>query len=473
MTAGDALRLAGEGVARAPLRAVLTGTGIAIAITVLVLMVGFGAGVQQVVNEIVATEDTLTTMKIFSEFDTRWRNARRPDSERGEVREDETKPETVDGVSSPSFFGPEVERALRALPGVRHASLDFSVISVMRREDGQDRRKLPPFERRCQVIGLHPAALPADAADRFAEGGLPAPDDVRGIVLSQEAARRIETGDRGPVVGSRIVVQRLSIGRSDEKGVVFTVTGVLKPRERLSDLASFNPLMMGSRRYSYVWEESARELYRGAFRGLTDLLPFAELGAEGAEIPADATLSATVLLRSPGDAEAVRKKIEAMGFRVMYLGDLLQRVRLIFLVADGILAALGTVALLVASLGIANTLLMAVLERTREIGILKAIGARDREVALVFVGEAAFLGLAGGVLGCLLGWGGGEGASAIVNAVYIVPEQGPDAAADLFAMPLWLAGGALGLALFLSLAAAVYPAWRAARVDPVRALRYE
>ncbi len=472
MTAGDSLRLAGEGVARAPLRAVLTGTGIAIAITVLVLMVGFGAGVQQVVNEIVATEDTLTTVKVISEVDPRWRSAPRPDRDPAEGGE-EKKGDGTDGKAPPAVLGPEAARLLAAIPGVRHASLDFTFLSVLRREDGKERRKLPPFERRCQVLGLHADALPADAAARFAEGGLPAPGDVRGIVLSHEAARRLEAEDRGSVVGTPIVVHRLVRGGADEEGVVFTVTGVLKTRERLSDLGSFSPFAFGSRGFGYVWDEAARELYRGAFRGFMDLVPSGERGVEGGDLPPDAALSATVLLRSPTEADRVRKTIEGMGFRVIYLGDILRRVRLVFLIADGILAALGTVALLVASLGIANTLLMAVLERTREIGILKAIGARDREVALVFVGEAALLGIAGGALGCLFGWGAGEGASALVNAVYIVPEQGPDAAADLFAMPLWLAGGALGLALFLSLAAAVYPAWRAARVDPVRALRYE
>jgi putative ABC transport system permease protein len=180
-----------------------------------------------------------------------------------------------------------------------------------------------------------------------------------------------------------------------------------------------------------------------------------------------------VTLHNPIDADRVRAVIEPEGFRVLYAGDVLKRVRVIFGLADGILMGLGAVALLVASLGIVNTMLMAVIERTREIGILKAIGARDRTIALLFICEAGMLGLLGGLGGAVLGLGVGELTSVIVNEYYIIPSGGPDSAVDLYRFPLWLWAAALGLAVGIAWVAALYPARRASRIDPVRALRYE
>jgi putative ABC transport system permease protein len=133
---------------------------------------------------------------------------------------------------------------------------------------------------------------------------------------------------------------------------------------------------------------------------------------------------------------------------------------------------LAAAALLVAVLGITNTMVMSVLERTREIGIMKAVGARDRHVQLLFLTEGAVLGLAGGTVGVLLAWlasfPGDSVARALVNESSELHLTG-----RLFVFPVWLT---LGLPLFAGLVttlAALYPARRAARVNPIAALRHE
>jgi putative ABC transport system permease protein len=133
---------------------------------------------------------------------------------------------------------------------------------------------------------------------------------------------------------------------------------------------------------------------------------------------------------------------------------------------------LAAAALLVAVLGITNTMVMSVLERTREIGIMKAVGARDRHVQLLFLTEGAVLGLAGGTVGVLLAWlasfPGDSVARALVNESSELHLTG-----RLFVFPVWLT---LGLPLFAGLVttlAALYPARQAARVNPIAALRHE
>ncbi len=99
------------------------------------------------------------------------------------------------------------------------------------------------------------------------------------------------------------------------------------------------------------------------------------------------------------------------------------RLRTVFLIIDSVLGLLGGISLLVASFGIANTMIMSILERTREIGIMKAIGAEDREIKLIFFVEAAVLGVLGGVVGVLLAWG----IDAVANRVayrFVLKPQG-------------------------------------------------
>ena len=168
---------------------------------------------------------------------------------------------------------------------------------------------------------------------------------------------------------------------------------------------------------------------------------------------------------------AVRKRIQDSGFASISIVDQLEQFRTVFLIIDSVLGLLGGISLLVASFGIANTMIMSILERTREIGIMKAIGAEDREIKLIFFVEAAVLGLAGGVIGVLCAWG----IDAIANRLayrFILKPQGASFV-DFFALPPWLSAGAVLFALAVSVLAALYPAARAARIDPVRALRHD
>jgi putative ABC transport system permease protein len=466
MTAGDVLRFAAEGISRAKVRAALTAAGVGVAITVLVLMVGFGAGVQGIITDMIRTEDTLTTLKVFSRHDPRW--------SRAPMRDDADPDDPEEGLA---VLDDAVVAKFEALEATAWATRDVSFLALARRKDGDERKQRTAWRRRTQVIGLWPRALPPDHAERFAEGGMPGPDQPNGIVLTWGTAKMLRPKEGESVIGHEIVLdlaRRASAGDETPETIeppVFVVTGVLKNRQRLTDLiSSFSPSGFGTRRTAYVWAKTAEPLAAYGIRGFLDM--FQESGSTP-PLPAGASSSATVKLHNPIDADRVRAVIEPEGFRVLYAGDVLKRVRVIFGLADGILMGLGAVALLVASLGIVNTMLMAVIERTREIGILKAIGARDRTIALLFICEAGMLGLLGGLGGAVLGLGVGELTSVIVNEYYIIPSGGPDSAVDLYRFPLWLWAAALGLAVGIAWVAALYPARRASRIDPVRALRYE
>ncbi|MGC1490708.1 MAG: FtsX-like permease family protein, partial [Candidatus Acidiferrum sp.] len=180
--------------------------------------------------------------------------------------------------------------------------------------------------------------------------------------------------------------------------------------------------------------------------------------------------SLTVRAKSPTQVQGIETAVKNMGFGAFSLLDATRNLQLFFTIFDLLLAIFGSLALAVATLGIINTLVMAILERRREIGVLKALGAADRDVKQLFFVEAGVMGLLGGVLGVIFGWFIGRAVTWGTN-LYLHRQNLPSA--HVFSVPLWLVCGAILFAVLVSLVAGLYPASRAARLNPVEALRYE
>ena len=115
-------------------------------------------------------------------------------------------------------------------------------------------------------------------------------------------------------------------------------------------------------------------------------------------------------------------------------------------------------------------MIMSIRERTREIGIMKAIGGSNGEIMKIFFVEASLIGFSGGVFGVIGGWLIDTIANFIVNRFVI---QQASSQIQFFSIPWYLWGGAIGFAVFVSMLAAIYPAFHAAKVDPIKALRHE
>ncbi len=178
----------------------------------------------------------------------------------------------------------------------------------------------------------------------------------------------------------------------------------------------------------------------------------------------------TIRVKNPKNVQQVEDAIKKLGFNAFSLLDAARSLRLVFTVFDLFLGLFGSLALTVASLGIINTLVMAILERRREIGVLKALGATDGDVRSLFFAEAGAMGLFGGILGVALGWLIGE-ALTWGTTIYLRKQDLPGV--KISYVPWWLALSAVAFAVAVSLVAGLYPAGRAAKLNPVEALRYE
>ena len=180
--------------------------------------------------------------------------------------------------------------------------------------------------------------------------------------------------------------------------------------------------------------------------------------------------SVSVRVKNPAKIQAVEDAVKKMGFTTFSIADASRGLRQFFGVLYAFLGIFGSLALIVASIGIVNTLVMAILERRREIGIMKAIGASDSDVRKLFFAEAGAMGVLGGILGVLLGWAIGQAINFGTN-IYLKRQSLPPE--SFWAVPWWLVAFAIGFAFVVSLFSGLYPAGRAAKLDPVQALRYE
>lgn len=164
------------------------------------------------------------------------------------------------------------------------------------------------------------------------------------------------------------------------------------------------------------------------------------------------------------NVQEVQQQIKDMGFRANSLTDQLEAMKETTKMLRIVLGAIGAISMVVAAISITNTMVMAIYERTREIGIMKVIGASLRDIKLLFLTEAAFIGLAGGLVGAVVSFG----VSQIVNLV--AAQQGSEMTSSI---PIWLYLGAIAFATGIGILSGYLPAQRAMRLSALTAIKTE
>src|SRR5256885_4671898 len=274
------------------------------------------------------------------------------------------------------------------------------------------------------------------------------------------AGRHLETGDRAVAVipGNIARLVAPNVGAAVGKTVTMRVGGAVKlgstriggsgtPRDYTVKIVGVFDEQASQTSFRIPLDDA---LLAGAEnRGLTPEAIRETTGYSGLAVEADDSTNVADLV----------KAVQELGFSSFSLKQVVEQIDQGFGVFKGILAGIGGVALLVAAIGIANTMVMAVLERTREIGIMKAVGASPGDIRRLFLGEAALVGAFGGIIGLALGIAGGKALEVIIRRAN--PNVNPP---DIFVVDLPLALGALGLALLVSLVAGFLPSRRAMRM---------
>jgi putative ABC transport system permease protein len=467
----DLVELAGRNLRESFLRNSLTTIGISVGVASLVAMLSLGIGLQQLATRRLVRSGLFDTVIVTSRRDLR------------NFGDDEERNRPVPAQS------PALDESVRAqiekLPGVVEAYPDVRFITSLTYE------QTPHLT---MVAGIPMSAKNNDAFEGM-QGGFFSGADAPEVVLQKSFAAELlgktpKPGAEEPPVAelAKPLLGKDLVMRYAER---LPVTSPSTNAPAAKDGAGTSPSDTETVTYSIRSKEITLHIV-----GVTELDPESMRGAlrarvmlpiklvEGLHVAqpssvrdstqlnsATPTYSAvSVRVKNPAGIEAVENAVKKMGFNTFSMLDATKSLRRFFAVLDVFLGIFGSLALAVASLGIVNTLVMAILERRREIGIMKAIGASDADVQRLFFAEACVMGALGGILGVGLGWGIGRvinfGTNVYLHRMGLQPEQ-------IWFVPLWLVGAAIGFAIIVSLLSGLYPASRAARLDPVQALRYE
>jgi putative ABC transport system permease protein len=444
----DMTELAVRNLREAILRNSLTTLGVAVGVASLVAMLSLGVGLQQLASS------RLTKSGLFdSIFVTAKTNLRGPGAGPPATRAASPKARPLDE---------DARAELAKLPNVIEVYPQIRFFTEVR-FDGK------PFAT--VVAGMPESSKQSGAFDGM-QGGFFSSPNADEAILQIEFAKELNPQTKD-LIGKDLVLryaERQSLA-SESGGAAQNSGGFsVVPKEkhlRIIGVVETEPASgfggFGSGRL-LIPLPVAETLRAAQVNDLRDVLR----AGSSTDKPAYASLS--VRVKSPSLVDATEKKIKDLGFSAFSLLDASKSLRIFFSVFDLLLGIFGSLALAVATLGIVNTLVMAILERRREIGVLKALGAADGDVKQLFFVEAGVMGLTGGVLGVLLGWMIGQALTLATN-IYLKRQELPGV--QISSVPLWLIAGAIGFAVLVSLIAGLYPASRAAKLNPVDALRYE
>lgn len=167
---------------------------------------------------------------------------------------------------------------------------------------------------------------------------------------------------------------------------------------------------------------------------------------------------------------SAREAIVGEGYMVSALSDIIEQANQIFKTVQIVLALFGIIALLVSAIGMFNTMTIALLERTQEIGTMKALGATKADIWSMFLGESVIIGFFGGVGGVIIGYAGGELFNYGIN---LLAKSFGGQQVDLFYTPLWFVFFVIIFSTIVGLLTGVYPSSRAAKLNCLEALRYK
>jgi ABC-type antimicrobial peptide transport system permease subunit len=305
------------------------------------------------------------------------------------------------------------------------------------------------------TLGVSDSTTPINNTDKSVDW-VSIPSEANTVAVPGVKTVELSPNAKKEAVVSTAMLQVLGINQADAVGTVFNtsfiVVGELLPdqKERLeSKLAEYKIV-------GVISDDKTPLFY----------VPFADLKSLGITNYSQVK----VMVDDTNNLPTVRKQIESMGYVTRSVTDTVAQINTLFESIRTILALLGMVALAVAALGMFNTLTVSLLERTREVGLMKAMGMRSTEVRELFLTESMIMGFFGGVLGTLLGWIAGKLLGVILSFVTLSKGVG---IVDVSSIPIPFILLVLGLSFVVGIVTGIYPARRATKISALNALRYE
>jgi len=477
----DLIELAGRNLREAGLRNSLTTLGIGVGVASLVAMLSLGIGLQKLATRQLGRSGLFDTVVVTSRD-----NARGPRFAQAAPATGQPKP--LDDAARHSFE--QMANVLEVYP-------NFSAVADVRLESNKNGNHYT-------VVGTLPQSARSSEAFDDVQGKFFSARDAQEVIILSDFGRELLDLPREPrgsdvkltqeqadqLLGRDVVLRyhKREAGESAPlSGKDARKKGEPDPDDidngdntQTEDMKSFNlvPKQLKLKIVGIVSSEPNRALRQGrtpvflplAVAESLDMVQAGELWSTLRPSESKTYVALIVRVDKSKAVAQVEEDIKKQGFNTFSILDASKGITRFFTFLDLFLGIFGSLALAVASLGIVNTLVMAIMERRREIGIMKALGASDGDVKRIFFFEAGAMGLLGGALGAGLGWTIGR----VINIVTNIYLQRQDLRPENFWYVSWpLVTWALIFSTGVSLAAALYPAARAAKLDPVHALRHD
>jgi putative ABC transport system permease protein len=433
------------------LRTVLTIFGVMIGIGALVSMFSFGQGIQ---DNITNTFNELQLFNYVSVYPRSENHHTDPSSEHPGAPE-QTGPNT-------QILDDDFIRHVTELEGVESAFPEVRFPAMIRFNE----------EEKFSLVQVLPADVCQSGLMKIRAGRPYTPEDANALIISDSLLRRMDVKEPETVIGQEIEISTLTVdlSLSNIPNIVTFLRGKGLPFSRQSyqfTIVGVTEKMgfagpMPVRSDVFIMPAKSDNMKKLSLTSIWDLFQSSQQ-AKGYSM-------VNIKLFSTKYIEPVKKKMKDKGFRTFALIDHLEEIKTGFIFMNMFLFAVGMIAITVAALGIINTMVMSILERYKEIGIMKAVGASDGDVKKIFLFESGAIGFLGGVLGLILGWIVSMLINQIVN--YFMIKQGAPHM-NYFSFRWWLCIGAIIFSILISLGAGIYPTMRASRVDPVVALRHD
>jgi putative ABC transport system permease protein len=432
MNAWELLSLVVENLARRKGRVALTAVGVIIGTAAVILLVSLGSGLQRNATEQLSNIGDLTFIQVYPSYE-------------------EANPNSTAPVQT--ILSADTVTSLQQIPGVQNVvAQDYF--------QGGAQIRLGRLEGYSTLLGVSTNDL-TDLGLRAQQGTteLSRGNVVVGFNVAQNFYDPFLRPGQEPPPPPELLGETLTLhlqkwssdGTMTEKTVRLTVQGVLAESRGEADWSIY--LTMPEMEEYNAWSQGVRQIDRNKI-GFASIL----VRATDTDVVLD-----------------IADQIKAMGYQAFTPQSFIEGINGFYTILQIIFGGVGAIALLVAAIGIANTMAMAILERTREIGLMKAVGATNRHVLSVFLGEAAGIGFVGGLGGVLIGWGLSEVANVFVLAYMAgqAVETGAPPPSVAVSTPFWLPVFALLFATLIGLLSGLYPALTAATMSPISALKYE
>jgi putative ABC transport system permease protein len=479
----DLIELSARNLREAGLRNSLTTLGIGVGVASLVAMLSLGIGLQKLANRQLGRSGLFDTVVVTSRQDGRGPRFA----------------QAAPVVAQPKPLDDAARHGFEQMPSVAEVYPNFSAVGDVRLESAKG-------DGHFTVVGTLPQSARNSEAFDEVQGGFFSSSEAQEVIILADFGRELLslppeprnsdvrlTSDQADQLLGKYLVLRYHQREAAEATPQTGKGARKKPPEpdpddiddgtdsqAAEDMQTFNlvPRQIRLKVVGIVNSEPNRGWRQGRTPmflplSLAESLNMVQAGELWNTLRPSQTKTYIALMVRVAQSKAVaqvEEDIRKQGFNTFSIVDASKGITRFFRFLDMFLGIFGSMALAVASLGIVNTLVMAILERRREIGIMKALGASDGDVKRIFFFEAATMGLLGGMLGSALGWTIGR----VINVATNIWLQRQDLRPENFWYVSWpLVGWVLVFSVGVSLFAGLYPASRAARLDPVQALRHD